>query len=59
MGERKRRLIELLTAPKVSRAVIRRCWGLTDTDIDQFIERNSKQITFEKLKRLANEVDKR
>ena len=59
MGERKRRLIELLTAPKVSRTVIRRCWGLTDTDIDQFIERNSKQITFEKIKRLANEGDKR
>ena len=59
MGERKRRLIQILTSPDVNRAQVRRWWGLTDVEIDRFIEQNRRHITFKKITRMKNEVDDR
>lgn len=54
MGERNTRLIRAITDPEVNRYAILRVFGLTQQELDSFIERNRKKITFEKIKRSAN-----
>jgi hypothetical protein len=52
MGERKRRLITAIVEGE-DRAVITRFFGISEKELDSFVERNKKQITFMMLKQTS------
>ena len=52
MGEKKRRLVYAIVNGE-PRAKIMRFFGMSESQLDGFIERHHREITFKKLKRKA------
>lgn len=53
MGERNNRLnCEIVRGTK--RAILRRAFNLTDEQLDAYINRHSKKITFKKIKKMSD-----